>query len=620
MAQGKVIWVSGPLIKGYGEELRNTKMHEIVGVGPEKLIGEIIKLENDVIYVQVYEETSGLKPGDTIITTDKPLSVTLGPGLLGSVFDGIQRPLPQIMEAMGAFIKRGATTEPLSSKKKWHFKPLLKNEDRVSGGDIIGTVLENDFFEHRIMIPPGIEGKVEWVTVEGEYTIKDEILRLRGTSGSTFGISSQSSVINLGLTHDWPVRTPRPFKRRLLNDKLLITGHRVIDTFFPITYGGAAAIPGGFGSGKTVTLQSLAKWVAADVIIYIGCGERGNEMAEILEEFPSLTDPKTGRHLMDRMILIANTSNMPVSAREASIYTGITMAEYYRDMGYDVALMADSTSRWAEALRELSGRLDEIPAERGYPSYLPSRLAEFYERAGNVVVMRSGGEEQTGSVTAIGAVSPPSSDFSDPVVVNTKKLIEVFWALDKDLAYARHYPAINWTQSYSENILQVAEWWQDNISSDWKEYHDKAISILQKTNELKRIVKLIGMEALPDSQRLILRVGDMIKDGFLNQNAYDPVDCHSPPEKQYKMLKLIIDFYDFTQKRLIENRVPIYRVISLPFIIELEKMKSTIPNDDLDLIEDLRNKVFEELGDIERERVELEIKKRKFYDATGSEL
>lgn len=614
MAEGELIWISGPVVKAYGAELASARMHDMVRVGPNQLIGEIIKIEHETVYVQVYEETSGLKPGDPLITEDKPLMVLLGPGLLGNIFDGIQRPLVQIAEECGTFIPRGISPEILSTTKKWEFKPAVKIKDSVIGGDVIGSVIENKFFEHRILVPPGVSGKVDWMATPGDYKINEDILIISGKDKRNPAAKDEKEKISLNMSHNWPVRVPRPYDRRLISNELLITGQRVIDSFFPITYGGAAAIPGGFGCGKTVTLQNLAKWAFADVILYIGCGERGNEMAEILEEFPQLDDPKTGERLMDRMILIANTSNMPVSAREASIYTGITLAEYYRDMGYNVAVMADSTSRWAEALREISGRLEEIPAERGYPSYLPSRLAEFYERAGSVITLGNQGSERKGSVTVMGAVSPPSSDFSDPVVVDTKKVIEVFWALDKELAYARHYPAINWTLSYSENITRINEWWATHINPEWEIYHNKAKDILRKVDELKRMVKLIGIEALPDSQRLILRVGDIIKDGFLNQNAYDQNDCFTTPEKQFRMLKLIIDFYEFAQNKLIENRVPVYRVISLPFIVELEKMKSTIPNNRLELFSELKEKIFEELRYIERELVEIKMKRREYYE------
>ncbi|NHI90972.1 MAG: V-type ATP synthase subunit A [Candidatus Lokiarchaeota archaeon] len=586
MGDARINWISGAVVKATGSEIKNARMHEIVKVGEAKLIGEVIKLDGEVAHIQIFEESTGLTPGEPVELTGAPLSIELGPGILGGIFDGIQRPLTLLKKISGIFIKRGVTVEQLSRDIKWNFEPIIKKGEIVRGGQIIGNVIEKEYFKHYIMVPPEIYGKIENIVPEGKYTITEPIATL----------SNKNLKYELFLVQKWPARKPRPYNSRLKSEDLFISGQRAIDTFFPIAEGGTAAIPGGFGSGKTVTLQTLAKWSQVDLIVYIGCGERGNEMAEVLEEFPEIIDPQTNRSLMERMVLVANTSNMPVAARESSIYTGITIAEYFRDMGYSVALMADSTSRWAEALREISGYLEEIPAERGYPPYLASNLAEFFERGGKV---HNIGNNKTGSVTIMGAVSPPSSDFSDPVVQIVKNLVDVFWALDKDLAYARHYPAINWNISYSDHLNTVINWYQENISMDWLEYRAKALDILRQDEELKRMVKLIGPDALPDKLRLVLKMIEILKEGFLNQNAYDIIDTFSTPNKQFKMLKIMIDFYEKCSD-LVDKKVPIYRFLNLPVISEMMKMKSNVPNDELELLDLLAKRFEKELSEIER--------------------
>jgi len=561
-------------------------MHEMVMVGKERLRGEIIRIEEDAAIIQVYENTSGLKPGEEVLGTGKPLSVELGPGLIGNIYDGIQRPLTVLKEKTGIFIKRGIEAPALSRDKKWHFTPKMKVNDLVYGGDVLGTVVESELIEHKVLVPPDVQGRISDIVNEGEYTVEDVIA----------AVKMDGETKTLKMFHTWSIRRPRPHKRRLLPEIPLITGQRVIDTFFPMAKGGSASIPGGFGTGKTITQQQLAKWSDADVIIYVGCGERGNEMVDILSSFPELGDPKSGKPLMERTILIANTSNMPVSAREASIYTGVTIGEYYRDMGYHVALVADSTSRWAEALREISGRLEEMPAEEGFPSYLPTRLGEFYERAG--VVETLGSEKKIGSLSIIGAVSPPGGDFSEPVTIHTKRFTRVFWALDKELADARHYPAINWILSYSEYADEISEWWSKNVDREWQRYRNEALKILQREDELKEIVKLVGPEALPDSQRLILEAARMLRIVFLQQNALDPIDTYSTPVKQFKMLKIIIDFYDGA-KKIIEKGVPIFKVTQLPVVSEIMRMKSEIPNEKIQLLDEYYLHVKNSLSKLE---------------------
>jgi V/A-type H+-transporting ATPase subunit A len=582
-AKGSVIRVAGPVVEA--KDMAQAVMHEMVEVGKEGLIGEIIRLEGEHATIQVYQNTTGLKLNEPVLGTGSPLSVELAPGLVGTVFDGIQRPLEVLRELSGPFITGNHGVTPLSRKKKWTFVPTAKVGTMLSGGDILGTVAETDLVEHRIMVPPTLQGKLVDIAPKGDYTIIEVIATLE----------SNGKKIELPMLQKWPVREPRPHSRRLLPSVPLITGQRVIDTFFPIAKGGSAAIPGGFGTGKTVTQQQLAKWSDANIIIYVGCGERGNEMVDVLTSFPELIDPTTGHPLMERTLLVANTSNMPVSAREASIYTGITIAEYFRDMGYTVAVMADSTSRWAEALREVSGRLEEMPAEEGFPSYLPSRLAEFYERTG--VVETLGSEKRLGSICAIGAVSPPGGDFSEPVTQHTKRFTRVFWSLDPELADARHYPAVNWMQSYSGYISELAGWWHKNVDKDWNSYREEAMRILQAEDDLKNIVKLVGPEALPDKQRLILETARIIRIALLQQNALDPIDTYSSPQKQFKMLKIIVDFHRYAD-RVVSKGAPISKVTQLPIIEEIMRMKILIPNDKINLIDDLDKRMqqhFEEL-------------------------
>ncbi len=575
-AKGSVIRVAGPVVEAKG--LQDSVMHEMVEVGNDRLIGEIIRLEGEYATIQVYQPTTGLKLNEPVLGTGSPLSVELAPGLIGNVFDGIQRPLETIRQITGPFIKQAQNVTALSREKKWVFTPTAKVGAQLIGGDILGTVQETDLVEHRVMVPIGVSGKLTKIVPKGDYTIVETIASLE----------SEGKNVDVAMLQKWPVRTPRPHTKRLFASAPLITGQRVIDTFFPIAKGGSAAIPGPFGAGKTVTQQQLAKWSDASIVIYVGCGERGNEMVDVLDSFPKLLDPTTGHPLMERTILVANTSNMPVSAREASIYTGITLAEYYRDMGYAVALMADSTSRWAEALREVSGRLEEMPAEEGFPSYLPSRLAEFYERTG--VVETSGQDDRTGSICAIGAVSPPGGDFSEPVTQHTKRFTRVFWALDAELADARHYPSINWMASYSGYIADLADWWHKNVDEKWNGYREEAMRILQAEDELKNIVKLVGPEALPDKQRLILETARILRIAFLQQNALDPVDTYCSPQKQFMMLKIIVDFHHLADG-VVSKGAPIFKVTELPVMEDIMRMKSGIPNDQLGKLDELEKKM-----------------------------
>jgi len=544
-SKGNVIRVAGPVVEAEG--MAQSVMYELVEVGKEGLIGEIIRLEGEHATIQVYQNTTELKLDEPVLGTGNPLSVELAPGLVGGVFDGIQRPLEVLKELTGAYIKSAHGVSPLSRDKKWSFKPVVEVGAQVVSGDIIAVVAETDLVEHRILLPPTLQGKIVDIAPQGDYNITETIATIEENGTKT----------PVSMLQKWPVRKPRPIGSRLPPSVPLITGQRIIDTFFPLAKGGSACIPGGFGTGKTVTQQQLAKWSDANIIIYVGCGERGNEMVDVLSSFPKLIDPNTGHPLMERTILIANVSNMPVSAREASIYTGITLAEYYRDMGYAVALMADSTSRWAEALREVSGRLEEMPAEEGFPSYLPSRLAEFYERTG--VVEALGSDKRLGSICAIGAVSPPGGDFSEPVTQHTKRFTRVFWALDAELADARHYPAINWMQSYSGYISELEGWWQSKVDKEWNSYREEAMRILQAEDDLKNIVKLVGPEALPDKQRLILDSARIIRLALLQQNALDPVDTYCSPQKQFKMLKIIVDFHKYAD-RIVSKGAPIFKI------------------------------------------------------------
>jgi len=582
---GNVIWISGPVIRARGS--RQAGMLELVEVGDEHLIGEIIGLQGDVITIQVYEDTTGLHPGAPVYGTGLPLSVELGPGLLKSIFDGIQRPLPVIEMRTGSFIDKGVQLTPLYHKDRWDFTPVAKVGDVVSVGVILGTVPETPALEHRVMVPPGTQGTLTWVAPANKYTVLETIAKVQTEDGEK----------ELTMLQRWPVRRSRPYKARLgQTGGPLVTGQRVLDTFFPLAKGGAAAIPGGFGAGKTVTQQSIAKWSDATVVVYIGCGERGNEMTEVLSEFPHLVDPRSGRPLMERTVLIANTSNMPVAAREASIYTGITIAEYYRDMGYHVALMADSTSRWAEALREVSGRLEEMPAEEGYPAYLANRLAEFYERAGYVETFNGG----FGSVSIIGAVSPPGGDFSEPVTQHTKRFIRCFWALDKSLASARHFPSINWLDSYSEYLENVAGWWQDQTQQDWYSMRNEAMSLLSEESRLSQIVKLVGPDALPDEQRLILETARLLREGFLQQSALDDIDAYSTIQKQIQMLGLILHFHH-RGVRVVKRGATIAVIHKLPVVDTLIRMKMVVPNTDLSKLDEIRKQIDDQMTQLEAE-------------------
>lgn len=529
MAEGKITKISGPVIETEG--MRGSMMYEVVRVGEGKLMGEIIQLKGGKATIQVYEETTGLKPGEPVYGTGAQLSVELGPGLLRQIYDGVQRPLELIREKTGTFITRGIEVPSLRREKKWEFKPLAKEGDRVVEGDFLGEVPETELITQKIMVPPGIEGELVEVAEEGSYTIEDPVARIKTSAGEE----------DVKMYQRWPVRVGRPKREKLAPEEPLISGQRIIDTFFPVSKGGTAAIPGPFGGGKTVMQHQLAKWCDAQIIIYVGCGERGNEMTEVLEEFPHLIDPNSGKPLMERTVLIANTSNMPVAARDASIYTGITIGEYFRDMGYNVAIMADSTSRWAEAMREISGRLEEMPGEEGYPAYLASRLANFYERAGRVKTLAS--DDRIGSLTVVGAVSPPGGDFSEPVTQNTLRITKVFWALDASLADRRHFPAINWLRSYSLYLDVIKGWWQENVDEKWFELRERAMALLQKESELQEIVQLVGPDALPEKERVALEGARVVREDFLQQNAFHDTDTYCSTNKQFKMLELMLDFY-----------------------------------------------------------------------------
>lgn len=561
---GIITEINGPVIHGRG--LSHAFIGEQVSVGNAGLQGEIIRSSVDTAVIQMYEDTTGLTTGEPILCTGEALSVELGPGLIGSIYDGLQRPLA-VMAETDSFIRRGINPPPLSRSRQWHFVPSIKIGDDVPPYSIIGTIQETEAFSHRVMSPP-YAGSADFIAEEGGYTIDTVIFRL----------NTGSAIIERTLSEHHPVRTPRNAGKYVKPDELLVTGQRVLDFIFPIAKGGSAIIPGGFGAGKTITQHQLAKWADADVIIYIGCGERGNEMVQVLEEFPSLTDPRTGRPLMERTVLIANTSNMPVTAREASIYTGISIAEYFRDMGYDVALMADSTSRWAESLREISGRLEELPIEEGYPSYLSHRLAEFYERAGKRRITNT----RCGSISVIGAISPPGGDFSEPVTVHSKRYTKTFWALDKDLASARHFPSINWIQSYT-GYLGAAESHWGNVSggSEWKELRQEIVNILAEDDTLRKIVMLIGPDALPETQKLILFTGNLIKEGFLQQVAFDKTDSFCPPEKQIQLAKLILRFHHRAKDAITKGH-SMNEISALDIVADILRAKTSIPNDRLD--------------------------------------
>ncbi len=582
MAKGKIIWVSGPAVKADG--MSSAKMYETVEVGDLKLIGEVIRLMGDVAFIQVYESTSGLKPGESVKGTGQPLSVLLGPGVIGKIYDGIQRPLDEIAQKSGSFIGRGVATTPVDLKKKYKFVPAVKIGDEIGAGSVLGFVEETPLLNHSILVPPDHPGgKITEVVKETDLNI-EQVVAVSTKNGSK---------IELKMHHKWPVRKPRPYVERYDPSVPLITGQRIIDTYFPIAKGGTGAIPGGFGTGKTVTLHQIAKWADSKVVVYIGCGERGNEMTEVLVEFPHLIDPRSGRPLMERTVLVANTSNMPVAAREASIYTGVTIAEYYRDMGFDVVLVADSTSRWAEALREMSGRLEEMPAEEGYPSYLASRLAEFYERAGRVKAL--GSPERSGSVTIVGAVSPSGADFTEPVTTHTMRFIKTFWALDTRLAYSRHYPSINWMQSYSGYLEDVAKWWKQNVSEEWYNLRAESYHILQREDTLKEIVRLLGPEALPDEEKLVLEVARMIKIGILQQNSFDKVDTYCSPQKQLKQVSLMVQFYKNAQ-RVLKEGVSLVDIRAMPIITSLLKAKFEITDEEVSRLGDLEKAMAEQFS------------------------
>ncbi len=566
MTTGKISKIAGPLVVATG--MREANMFDVVRVSDSKLIGEIIEMHGDRASIQVYEETSGLGTGEPVESTGEPLSVELGPGLIEGIFDGIQRPLEKIRELVGNSLVRGVEVPALDREKKWHFVPKVKPGDKVVGGDILGTVQETEIVEHRIMVKPGVVGTVKSIA-EGDYTVTEQIGSIETANGEELPVT---------LMQKWPVRRGRPFEKKLAPNVPLVTGQRVVDTLFPIAKGGVAAIPGPFGSGKTVTQHQLAKWAEADIVVYIGCGERGNEMTDVLNEFPELIDPHTGKSLMERTVLIANTSDMPVAAREASIYTGITIAEYFRDMGYSVALMADSTSRWAEALREMSGRLEEMPGEEGYPAYLGSRLAQFYERAGRVISLGSDGRE--GALSVIGAVSPPGGDISEPVSQATLRIVKVFWGLDSALAYKRHFPAINWLTSYSLYADSLGSWFNDNVSEEWTSLRARLMALLSDEASLDEIVKLVGMDALSPTDRLKMETARSIREDFLHQLAFHEVDTYSSLRKQYLMMKLVLRFYDGSLDAL-KKGADIEKLVSIPSRESIGRFKY-VPEKDIE--------------------------------------
>ena len=585
-SEGIIKRINGSLI--IAEGLSDAKIGDVVYIGEQKLIGEVVRISGKEVALQCYEDTSGLRPGESVVNTGNPLVAELGPGLIGEIFDGLERSEIELWKLTGPFIRKGYKIAPLRRDKKWHFTPRIKVGDYVTEGDILGTVQETSVVEHRILVPVGVSGTIERIE-EGEFTIDDPIAEVKLPDGRGTEIK---------MAQVWPVRTPRPYKERVPVNEPLFTGQRVIDMFFPIARGGTAAIPGGFGSGKTITLQQIAKWSDADIVIYIGCGERGNEMADVLTHFPELEDPRTGKKLIERAIFIANVSNLPVAAREASVYMGITIAEYFRDQGYHVAVIVDSTSRWAEALRDLSGRLEEIPAEEGYPAYLSERIAEFYERAGRVVTL--GRDGRIGSVTIMGAVSPPGGDFSEPVTSTTIRYVGTLWALDTELAYRRHFPAINWLRSFTKYIDLLDEFWR-KYDPDWKKYRERALAILEEASRLEEIARVIGEKALPDEQRLILLLSEIIREGFLVQNAFHRVDRYCPPEKQVKILKVIISFYELAIP-LIRSGVPVDRLRELESTAELLRLKE---KETVEEIEEVFKKLKKE---VESLKVEYEVK------------
>ncbi len=580
---GKVARVSGPVV--IAEDLKDVRMYDVVRVGELGLVGEVIRISGERVTIQVYEDTSGIRPGEKVENVGKPLSVELGPGLLKSIYDGIQRPLDVIREKSGDFIRRGFSASPLDETRKWLYKPLLKKGDRVSTGQVIGEVQETSLITHSIMIPYGVSGTLG-ENSEGEYTVSDTVTTVKTDKGE----------VPVRLKQEWPVREARKVMHKLPPNTPLITGQRVIDSLFPVAKGGTVAVPGPFGSGKTVVQHQLSKWSDSDIVVYVGCGERGNEMTEILATFPELLDPKSGKPLMERTVLIANTSNMPVAAREASIYTGITIAEYYRDMGYDVALMADSTSRWAEALREISGRLEEMPGEEGYPAYLGRKVSEFYERSGSSRVVSP--DERYGSVTIVGAVSPPGGDISEPVSQNTLRVTRVFWALDSSLASRRHFPSINWLNSYSLYQLELSKWYEKNVAQDWQSVYAESMAILQKEAELQEVVQLVGYDALPEKEKAILDISRMIREDFLQQSAFDEVDSYCSTRKQYGMLKTIIEM-SRCQNEAIERGVSMEKLAALEVRGKISRMKEVREADFQQYFEGLLSEIKAQVGAVE---------------------
>jgi V/A-type H+-transporting ATPase subunit A len=572
---GKVDKVIGPVVHATG--VKDARMLDLVEVGDNHLVGEIVKLTGERASIQVYEDTTGLTPGADVYSAGEPLSVELGPGLLGTIYDGIQRPLEEIRDRTDQYIQKGIHVASIDRQKKWDFNPTLTIGEEVGGGEVVGTIQETGLIEHRVLVGPEISGRVSWVAGKGRYTVEETVARVEGQSGQE---------IEVKLFQRWPVRRGRPLKRRLPLHIPLITGQRVVDTLFPVAKGGTVVVPGGFGTGKTMLQHALSKWSDADIIVYIGCGERGNEMTDVLKEFPQLIDPRTDRPIMERTVLIANTSNMPVAAREASIYTGITMAEYYRDQGYHVAIMADSTSRWAEALRELSGRMEEMPADEGYPAYLPTRLAEFYERGG-IGETLSGRE---GSISIVGSVSPPGGDFSEPVTQHTKRFVGALWALDRQLANARHYPAISWLDSYSEYIDSISDWWQERSGGEWVELRRKIMDLLQQEGKLQQVVKLVGPDVLPDTQRIILETCTMFKNAFLQQNSFDPVDMYCSPDKQINLLKVIISFYELGLEN-IKKGANIHQFRKMDVYSAIMRIKFSVPNDEIEKIDEIAERL-----------------------------
>ena len=580
MNTAKIAKVAGPVVTAEG--LKGAKMYDVVKVGHQKLIGEIIELNKELVTIQVYEETSGIGPGEPVFSTNMPLCVELGPGLISSIYDGIQRPLDKIRLAKGDFITRGAEADGIDRKKKWEVTPKLKKGDKVENGDIIGSVQESSIIEHKIMIPYGIKGELVEIS-KGKFTVEETIAVVK---------DEHEKEHNIIMLQKWPVRIPRPYKQKLPPVEPLVTGQRVIDTFFPIAKGGTACIPGPFGSGKTVVQHQISKWCNAEIIIFIGCGERGKEMTDVLLEFPELKDPSTGKPLMERTILIANTSNMPVAAREASVYTGITLAEYYRDMGYNVSLMADSSSRWAEAMREISGRLEEMPGEEGYPAYLGTRISSFYERSGRTKCM--GSDDREASLSVIGAVSPPGGDLSEPVTQNTLRTVQVFWSLQDKLAYKRHFPAIDWLTSYSLYIAGLSEYYKKEINEEFIELRKKSMGILQEESELEEIVRLVGIDALSNRERLVLETARSIREDFLHQNAFDDVDTYTSLKKQYLILKLIILFHENAQKAVI-NDVTVEELNALPVKSKIVRAKS-INEDNLKLFSEIEEEIISQIS------------------------